>query len=152
MSREATRTRISRISSLRPGKENEVAKMGKRRKRMGDDLAHRLIKFAARIGKVVDAIPDTRLGRHIAGQLVRCGTSPAPNYAEARGSESKKDFIHKMGICEKELRESQCWLELITCADLLPESRLSPLLDESDELIAIIVKSIATAKTGRQKS
>jgi four helix bundle protein len=126
--------------------------MGKRRKRMGDDLAHRLIKFAARIGKVVDAIPDTRLGRHIAGQLVRCGTSPAPNYAEARGSESKKDFIHKMGICEKELRESQCWLELITCAELLPESRLSPLLDESDELIAIIVKSIATAKTGRQKS
>jgi len=119
---------------------------------MGDDLAHRLIRFAARIGKVVDAIPDTRLGRHIAGQLVRCGTSPAPNYAEARGSESKKDFIHKMGICEKELRESQCWLELITCADLLPESRLSPLLDESDELIAIIVKSIATAKTGKRKS
>ena len=113
---------------------------------MGDDLAHRLIKFAARIGKVVDAIPDTRLGRHIAAQLVRCGTSPAPNDAEARGSESKKDFIHKMGICEKELRESQCWLELIICADLLPESRLSPLLDESDELIAIIVKSISTAK------
>ena len=82
--------------------------MGKRRKRMGDYLAHRLIKFAARIGKVVDAIPDTRLGRHVAAQLVRCGTSPAPNYAEARGSESKKDFIHKMGICEKELRESQC--------------------------------------------
>ena len=126
--------------------------MEKRRKRMGDDLAHRLIRFAARIGKVVDAIPDTRLGRHIAGQLVRCGTSPAPNYAEARGSESKKDFIHKMGICEKELRESQCWLELIRCADRLPESRLSPLLDESDELIAIIVKSIATAKTGKRKS
>ena len=66
--------------------------------------------------------------------------------------ESKKDFIHKMGICEKELRESQCWLELIICADLLPESRLSPLLDESDELIAIIVKSIATAKTDKRKS
>ncbi len=64
--------------------------MEKRRKRIGDDLAHRLIRYAARIGKVVDAIPDTRLGRHIAGQLVRCGTSPAPNYAEARGSESKK--------------------------------------------------------------
>ena len=53
--------------------------MEKRRKRMGDDLAHRLIKFAARIGKVVDAIPDTRLGPHIAGQLIRWGTSPAPN-------------------------------------------------------------------------
>ena len=126
--------------------------MGERRTRRGDDLAHRLIEFAARIGKVVDAIPDTRLGRHIAGQLVRCGTSPAPNYAEARGSESKKDFIHKMGVCEKELRESQSWLQLLTCTDLLPESRLSPLLDESDELIAIIVTSIATAKTGREKS
>ncbi len=125
--------------------------MGERRKRKGDDLARRLIQFAARIGKVVDAIPDTRLGRHIAGQLVRCGTSPAPNYAEACGSESKKDFIHKMGICEKELRESQCWLKLIACAELLPESRLSPLLDESDELISIIVKSIATAKTGEQQ-
>ena len=125
--------------------------MGGRRTRKDDDLAHRLIQFAARIGKVVDAIPDTRLGRHIAGQLVRCGTSPALNYAEARGSESKKDFIHKMGICEKELRESQCWLELTACADLLPQSRLSPLLDESDELISIIVKSIATAKTGAPK-
>ncbi len=117
---------------------------------MGDDLAHRLIKFAARIGKVIDAIPDTRLGL-VTGAHRLLQTMP-PNYAEARGSESKKDFIHKMGICEKELRESQCWLELITCADLLPESRLSPLLDESDELIAIIVRSIATAKTGKRKS
>ena len=117
---------------------------------MGDDLACRLTKFAARVGKVVDAIPDTRLGRHIAGQLVRCGTSPAPNYAEARGAESKKDFVHKMGICEKELRESHCWLELIVCADLLPDSRLSRLMDESDELISIIVKSISTAKTGKK--
>jgi four helix bundle protein len=57
-----------------------------------------------------------------------------------------------MGICQKKLRESQCWLELLACTDLLPESRLSPLLDESDELIAIVVKSIATGKTGRQKS
>jgi four helix bundle protein len=127
------------------------AKMGKRGTRTGDDLASRLIHFAARIGKVVDAIPDTRLGRHVAGQLVRCGTSPAPNYAEARGSESKKDFIHKMGVCEKELRESQCWLKLISRADLLPESRLAPLVQESDELISIIVTSIATAKGGEQK-
>ena len=124
--------------------------MGERRTRKGDDLARRLIQFAARVGKVVDAIPDTRLRRHIAAQLVRCGTSPAPNYAEARGSQSKKDFIHKMAICEKELRESQCWLELIACAELLPQSRLSPLLKESDELISIIVKSIATAKTGER--
>jgi four helix bundle protein len=121
--------------------------MRERPKRAGDDLAERLIEFAARIGKVVDAIPDTRLGRHVAGQLVRCGTAGAPNYAEARGAESKKDFIHKVGICLKELRESQCWLELTVRAELLPETRLSPLLEENDQLIAIFVKSVATAKT-----
>jgi len=126
--------------------------MGERGKRRGDDLSRRLIEFAARIGKVVDSLPDTRLGRHIAGQLVRCGTAGAPNYAEARGSESKKDFIHKLGIGHKELREAQCWLELIVRADLPPESRLSPLLDESDQLIAIIVTSIATAKKRKQQS
>jgi len=81
--------------------------MTERLKRKGDDLAKRLVVFAARIGKVVDALPETRLGRHVAGQLVRCGTSPAPNYAEARGAESTKDFVHKLAICVKELRESQ---------------------------------------------
>lgn len=120
--------------------------MAERPRRTGDDLAIRLIEFAARIGKVVDALPETRLGRHIAGQLVRCGTAGAPNYAEARGAESKKDFVHKLGICLKEFRESHCWLELIVRADLLPETRLNPLLDECDQLIAILVKSVTTAK------
>jgi four helix bundle protein len=120
--------------------------MADRPKRTGDDLAVRLIEFAARIGKVVDALPETRLGRHIAGQLVRCGTAGTPNYAEARGAESKKDFVHKLGICLKELRESHCWLELIVRAELLPETRLNPLLDECDQLIAILVKSVTTAK------
>lgn len=126
--------------------------MGERSKRIGEDLASRLIEFAARIGKVVDALPDTRLGRHVAGQLVRCGTAGAPNYAEARGAESKKDFVHKLGICLKEVRESQCWLELIVRADLLPGSRLAQLLDESDQLIAIFVKSITTAKGRKEAS
>ena len=121
-----------------------------RPKRVGDDLLQRLIEFAARIGKVVDELPDTRLGRHVAGQLVRCGTAAAPNYAEARGAESQKDFIHKMGVCLKELRESQCWLKLIVLAELLPESRLADLLDENDQLIAIFVKSISTAKGRKQ--
>jgi four helix bundle protein len=72
----------------------------------------------------------------VAGQLVRCGTAGAPNYAEARGAENKKDFVHKLGICLKEVRDSQCWLQLIVRADLLPGSRLTQLLDESDRLIA----------------
>jgi four helix bundle protein len=115
-------------------------------RRAGDDILERLLAFAVRIGKVVDALPETRMGRHIAGQLVRCGTSPAPNYAEACGAESKKDFVHKLGICLKELRESACWIEMILQADLLAESRLAPLSKECDELIRIIAKSIVTAK------
>jgi four helix bundle protein len=66
-----------------------------------EQLADRLLDFAARVGNVVDALPDTRLGRHIAGQLVRCGTAAAPNYEEGCGAESRADFIHKLrvGLC-----------------------------------------------------
>ena len=72
-----------------------------------DELLERLIDFAVRVGKVVDALPDTRMGRHVAGQLVRSGTSPAPNYEEGCAAESRADFIHKLSICLKELRESR---------------------------------------------
>src|SRR3989454_2148005 len=106
-----------------------------------DDMVERLIKFAARVGKVVDALPDTRMGRHIAGQLVRSGTSPAPNYAEACGAESKRDFVHKLGISLKELRESRCWLRLIIKAKLLAEARMARLSDECQELMNIVAKS-----------
>jgi len=74
--------------------------------RKGADIEERLLEFAVRVGKAIDALPDTRLARHIAGQLVRSGTSPAPNYAEACAAESKRDFIHKLAIVLKELRES----------------------------------------------
>jgi four helix bundle protein len=114
--------------------------------RRGSDLLERLLNFAARIGKVVDTLPETRMGRHIGGQLVRCGTAPAPNYAEACGAESRKDFVHKLSICLKELRETDCWLRLIVKADLLPEARLMDLVVENDELISIMAKSIITAK------
>ena len=102
--------------------------------RRGEDLEERLLEFAVRGGKVVDALPETRLGRHISGQLVRSGTSPAPNYAEACAAESKRDFIHKLGIALKELRETRSWIKLILKSDLLPESRMSELLDESNQL------------------
>ena len=115
-----------------------------------DELSERLINFAARIGKVVDALPDTRMGRHIAGQLVRCGTSPAPNYDEARAAESRADFIHNLGICLKELRESRSWIRLIIRTELLQEHRMSELLDECDQLSNIIAQSIVTAKKNRE--
>ena len=111
-----------------------------------DDLYERLLRFAARIGKVVDALPDARLGRHIAGQLVRCGTSPAPNYEEARAAESRADFTHKLKVVLKKLRESACWLRMIIITELLPEQRLSDLLDECQQLSKVIGKSIVTTK------
>jgi len=114
-----------------------------------EELSERLINFAARIGKVVDALPDTRMGRHIAGQLVRCGTSPAPNYEEARAAESRADFIHKLGVCLKELRESQCWIRLIVKTELLPEHKMGELHEECTELCNITAQSIVTAKKNR---
>ena len=119
--------------------------------RRGEDLEERLLDFAARIGKVVDALPESRLGRHIAGQLVRSGTSPAPNYAEACAAESKRDFIHKLGIGLKELRESRSWIKLILKADLLPETRMAELLDKANQLCNIVGKSIVTAKANLGK-
>jgi len=78
---------------------------------------------------------------------VRSGTSPAPNYAEACGAESQKDFVHKLGICLKELRESRCWLRLTIKSKLLSESRMAKVGDECEQLMKIIAKSIVTAKS-----
>ena len=119
--------------------------------RRDEDLEDRLLDFAARIGKLVDALPDTRLGRHIAGQLVRSGTSPAPNHVEARAAESKKDFVHKLGIALKELRESRTWIKLLLKSEMLPDARTSPLLDECVQLGNIIGKSVVTAKANLRK-
>ena len=116
-----------------------------------EDLSERLLNFAARVGKVVDALPNTRLGRHIAGQLVRSGTSPAANYEEACAAESRKDFVHKLSICLKELRESRCWIRLILQAALLPETKMASLLDECTQLCNIIAKSIITAKSNQDE-
>jgi four helix bundle protein len=118
-----------------------------------DDLAERLLEFAARVGQVVDALPDTRLGRHIAGQLVRSGTSPAPNYEEGRAAESRADFVHKLSIALKELRETRYWLRLIVKAKLLSQRKMAGLLDEVDQLCRILGKSVATARhNGRRKA
>jgi four helix bundle protein len=112
-----------------------------------EELSERLWQFAARVGKVVDGLPDTRLGRHVAGQLVRSGTAAAPNYDEGCAAESRKDFVHKLGVALKEQRETCGWLRFIIIADLLPESRISQLLDEAQQLSKILGRSIVTAKS-----
>ena len=111
-----------------------------------EELSGRLWKFAARVGKVVDALPDTRLGRHVAGQFVRCGTSSPPNYDEACAAESRADFAHKVGVALKEMRETRGWLRFIVIAGLLPENRVGALVQESEGLAKILGKSSVTAK------
>jgi four helix bundle protein len=110
------------------------------------DLSERLMDFAVRVGKVVDSLPDTRLGRHVAGQLVRCGTSPVPNHEESCAAESRADFVHKRSIVLKELREIVGWLRFIARAQLLKSFRLEEVIDEGEQLKKIFGKSIATTK------
>ena len=110
------------------------------------DLEERLIDFAARCIKVAESLPSTRAGLHLADQLTRSGTSPALNYGEAQAAESRKDFIHKMKICLKELRETAICLRIIVRSKMLIFEKLQPLLNEVNELISIFVTSINTAK------
>jgi four helix bundle protein len=116
-----------------------------------DELSDRLWKLAARIGKAVDPLPDSRLGRHVAGQLIRCGTAPGPNYGEGCAAESRADFAHKLSIALKELKETRGWLKFCIIAELLRENKIAPLLDEGEQLIRIVASSILTAK-GKSRS
>lgn len=117
------------------------------------DLEERLIGFAVRIIQVAEALPQTVVGKHIAGQMIRSGTSPAANYGEAQSAESRSDFIHKMKVCLKELRETKVWLRMIVMANLTKStSKMDGLLDENDQLISIFVTSIRTAKSRSSKT
>ena len=111
------------------------------------DLEERLVDFAVRIIRTAESLSRTKTGNHISGQLIRSGTSPAPNYGEAQSAESRADFIHKMKIALKELRETRIWLLILVKAKLVkPESKLDFLVDENNQLISIFVTSIGTAK------
>ncbi|MEA1981804.1 MAG: four helix bundle protein [candidate division Zixibacteria bacterium] len=111
------------------------------------DLEDRLIDFAVRVITVAGSLPKDKAGNHIAGQLIRSGTSPAPNYGEAQSAESRADFIHKMKVALKELRETLVWLKMIKRAKFIePSSKLESLLDENNQLISIFVTSLQTAR------
>lgn len=111
------------------------------------DLEDRLIEFSSRTIDVVESLPNTRAGNYIAGQFIRCGLAPSLLYGEAQGAESRDDFIHKMKIIVKELKESRVCLKLIIRRQMIkPVSRLNDLRDECEELIKIVSKSIETAK------
>ena len=114
------------------------------------DLEERLINFAVKIIDIVESLPRTRIGNHMAGQLIRSGTSPALNYGEAQSAESRNDFIHKMKIILKELRETRVGLEIVGRKKL--SRNLQLICDNAEEcrqLIAIFVKSVKTAESKR---
>jgi four helix bundle protein len=109
-------------------------------------LEDRLIDFAASVCNIAEKLPNSRTGNHVAGQLIRSGTSPAPNYGEAQSAESRRDFIHKLKICLKELRESSVWLKFLKRMGLNTSNELHLTLKEADELISIPFTSIQTAQ------
>ena len=114
-------------------------------------LEERLIDFAVRIIKLASALPNTPAGRHIAGQILRSGTSPAPNYGEARGAESRADFIHKIRIVLKELNETRIWLLIIERSELLAATLLTDIIRENNELCKIFATSLKTIRAGKRK-
>jgi four helix bundle protein len=118
-----------------------------KKKKQGYNLEERLLEFSVKIIKLVEKLPKTRTGNHVAGQLLRSGTSAYPNHGEAQSAESPKDFIHKLRISLKELRETQRWLKLIKRVPLIKDTdSMDDFLQETDELIRIFVSSINTAQ------
>src|ERR1051325_7217725 len=111
------------------------------------DLEKRLLEFASAIIDSSESLPNSRAGNHVAGQILRSGTSPYPNHGEAEDAESRDDFIHKLKLCLKELRETRRWARLIKSkAWVKEETSLLFVLSEADELIRIFFSSIQTAK------
>jgi four helix bundle protein len=110
------------------------------------DLEDRLLDFAVNIVELTESLPNTRSGNHIAGQLLRCGTSPLSNHGEVEAAESRKDFLHKLRICLKELRETKRWLRLVGRLRKLGQpANLAVCRAEIEELIRIFAASVRTA-------
>jgi|PlaIllAssembly_1097288.scaffolds.fasta_scaffold93595_2 four helix bundle protein len=116
------------------------------------DLEERLVNFAVLIVEICDNMKDTKASNHLSGQLIRSGTSPALNYGEAQGGESRRDFIHKIKVVLKELRESFICLKISYRSNLYKsEEKMKLAMNENNELISIFVKSVETAQKNLQK-
>ena len=116
-------------------------------KKIKYDLEDRLLEFAVAVVELTDDLPNTRAGNHIAGQLLRCGTLPYGNHGEVESAESRKDFIHKLKVCLKELRETRRWLRLVSrLKKMNRDPRLVACLAEAEELIRIFVASVRTTE------
>lgn len=113
---------------------------------LADKLEERLIDFAVRVIRLSANLPRTLAGKHIAGQILRSGTSPAPNYAEARGAESQADFVHKLRIVLKELNETAVWLQILKRSCLTKTELLASIIEENRQLSRIFTASLKTTR------
>jgi four helix bundle protein len=118
---------------------------------MKTDLLNRTFLFATRILKLVEALPATKSGHIVGGQLGRAGTSVAANYRAAQRARSRREFIAKMGTVEEEADESVFWLEIVISTSLIPVASVAPLLKESKELTAIAVAILKKAKANEER-
>ena len=117
------------------------------------DLEDRLVDYTCRMIDVVNALPHTRAGNYIAGQLIKSCHSPTFNYGEVQAAESRQDFIHKLTVVLKELKECRTALKIIRKKEMIkPVSKLTDIYKETEELIAIIATSIATAQKNKAKN
>ena len=112
----------------------------------GDDIREKLVEFAVRVIDLCEQLPKTTLGAHFAEQLLRCSTSAASNYAEARGAESAQDFIHKLGIVLKELNETEVWIDILVRRKTMDEEWIFKIQEECKTLCRIIGASVRTAQ------
>jgi four helix bundle protein len=115
-----------------------------------EELADRLLDFNEKIIKIWPSLQISYIGRHIFGQLFRASSSSGANYEEARGAESRADFLHKMQIVLKELRETAFWLKLLQRAKLLKEDEIDQLICEVEELKRIFSKAVMTSKSSKK--
>lgn len=116
------------------------------------DLEDRLVNYSCRMIDVVETLPNSRAGNYIAGQLIKSCISPTFNYGEVQGAESRNDFIHKLGVVLKELKECRSALKIIMKKALIkPLSKLDSVYKETEELIAIMAASIETAEKNKSK-
>jgi four helix bundle protein len=116
------------------------------------ELKERTKQFALRVMRLIDALPRTPKGNALAGQLVRSGTSVAANYRAACRGRSRAEFIAKIGVLEEEADETALWLELIIGDNILPEKKVAPLLNEANELVAIMAASCISAARNKRTS
>ena len=110
------------------------------------DIGERLLRFGTRVIKVVESLPKNLVGRTVGDQLLRSALSVGANFEEAQAAESKQDFVHKPQLALKEPREAGYWLRVTTSADIVPKHRLVSLMDESNQLVAMLSKAVARTK------